>query len=137
MLTRATASQLGVKDRLDAAQSIAGGARYLAGLKTRIPFRITEPDRTWLALAAYNIGFAHLEDARIITQRRGGDPDKWSDVAQSLPLLNERQWFNQVRHGYARGREPVNYVHNVRSYYDVLVWRLSRAQPAPLGEVAP
>jgi membrane-bound lytic murein transglycosylase F len=137
MLTRATASQLGIEDRLDPEQSIEGGARYLARMKSKIPERIAEPDRTWLALAAYNVGFGHLEDARIITQRRGGNPDKWSDVAKSLPLLSDRQWFNQARHGYARGREPVNYVHNVRSYYDVLVWRLNRIESASLQNTAP
>ena len=128
---------MGVNNRLDAAQSIDGGARYLANLKTRIPSRINEPDRTWLALAAYNIGLGHLEDGRIITQSRGGNPDKWSDVAQGLPLLSERQWFNQLRHGYARGRESVHYVGNVRSYYDVLVWRLNRNPAAPAGDAAP
>ena len=90
-----------------------------------------------MALAAYNIGFGHLEDARIITQGRGGDPDKWSDVALNLPLLSESKWFNQARYGYARGREPVNYVRNVRSYYDVLVWRLNRLQSAPVANTAP
>ena len=37
--------------------------------------------------AVYNVGFAHLEDARIITERRGMNPDDWNDVRDSLPLL--------------------------------------------------
>ena len=50
-----------------------------------IPTRIAEPDRTWLALAAYNVGFGHLEDARILAQTHGKNPDSWADVSQELP----------------------------------------------------
>ena len=87
-----------------------------------IPDRVPEPDRTWLALAAYNVGLGHLEDARILTQKNGGNPDKWVDVKKNLPLLSNKEWFQQTRYGYARGREPVRYVENVRTYYDILVW---------------
>src|SRR5690606_32876834 len=81
-----------------------------------------EPDRTWLALAAYNIGLGHLEDARVITQRLGGDPDRWADVREHLPKLSQRRYYADTTYGYARGREPVIYVDNIRSFYDVLVW---------------
>ncbi|WJW76286.1 membrane-bound lytic murein transglycosylase MltF [Thiohalobacter sp. IOR34] len=128
MLTLDTMRQLGLDSRLDPAQSIEGGARYFAMMKKKIPARIAEPDRTWLALAAYNIGFGHLEDARILTQRNGGDPDKWVDVKKYLPLLSQKKWYKQTRHGYARGREPVRYVENIRSYYDILVWYMERDQ---------
>jgi membrane-bound lytic murein transglycosylase F len=122
MLTLPTARRVGVDNRLDPVQSIRGGARYLAMLEEAIPERIAEPDRTWLALAGYNVGFGHLEDARILTERQGGDPDKWADVKQRLPLLSRKQFYSQLKHGYARGREPVIYVDNIRSYYDLLVW---------------
>lgn len=115
MLTRSTARQLGVK-RTDPRQSILGGARYLADLKSRLPERIQDPDRTWLALAAYNIGLGHLEDARVLTQRAGGNPDLWADVRQYLPRLSNPEWYPQTRHGFARGREPVVYVRNIRQY---------------------
>ncbi|HKK13379.1 MAG TPA: transglycosylase SLT domain-containing protein, partial [Gammaproteobacteria bacterium] len=107
---------------VDPEQSIVGGARYFEMVKKKIPERVGEPDRTWLALAAYNVGFGHLEDARILTQRQGGDPDKWVDVKQRLPLLSHKKWYRHTEHGYARGREPVRYVENIRSYYDILVW---------------
>nr|WP_305909984.1 membrane-bound lytic murein transglycosylase MltF [Methylomarinum sp. Ch1-1]MDP4522929.1 membrane-bound lytic murein transglycosylase MltF [Methylomarinum sp. Ch1-1] len=90
MLTRGTARQLGIKNRTDPRQSINGGARYFKQRLKKIPERIPEPDRTWFALASYNVGFGHLEDARIITQERGGNPDKWMDVKQSLPLLSKK-----------------------------------------------
>ncbi len=120
MLTSATAEHLGVDDREDAEQSILGGARYIRQLMDRLPRRIPDPDRTWMALAAYNIGLHHLEDARIITQEQGGDPDKWSDVKTRLPLLAKAAWFSKTKYGYARGYEPVQFVNRIRLYYGVL-----------------
>lgn len=120
MLTRSTARSLGVKNRLDAEQSIAGGAKYLNLVHGQIPDHIEEPDRTWFALASYNVGFGHLEDARKLTEKAGKNPDRWLDVKEFLPLLAQKQWYSQTRFGYARGHEPVIYVQNIRRYYDVL-----------------
>jgi membrane-bound lytic murein transglycosylase F len=75
-----------------------------------------------MALAAYNIGFGHLEDARILTQKQNGDPDKWLEVKKSLPLLTQKKWYKQTKHGHSKGNRPVEYVENIRSYYDLLVW---------------
>ncbi|MGR9073545.1 MAG: membrane-bound lytic murein transglycosylase MltF, partial [Gammaproteobacteria bacterium] len=122
MLTKGTAKQMGIINREDPAQSIAGGTRYFLLRHKKIPKRIPEPDRTWLALASYNIGFGHLEDARILTQKQGGNPDKWMDVKQRLPLLSDKKWYKKTKHGYARGSEPVRFVENIRNYYDLLVW---------------
>lgn len=121
MLTEATAGQLGLTNRLDPWQSIRGGAEYFLWVKARIPERIPEPDRTWFALATYNVGYGHLEDARIITQQLGDDPDKWSDVMKHLPKLSQSLWYEKTRYGYARGYEPVRYVQNIRGYHDLLV----------------
>lgn len=121
MLTRTTAAELGVPDRLDPEASIDGGARYLRELMDRLPARIPQPDRTWLALAAYNVGPSHLEDARVLTERQGGDPDKWNDVKERLPLLADPKWYAQTKAGYARGDEPVRFVNRVRVYYEILV----------------
>jgi len=122
MLTNDTADLLNIKDRTDPAQSIDGGARYFRQRLKIISDKIPEPDRTWFALASYNVGMGHLEDARRLTTQQGGNPDKWMDVKQRLPLLTEEKWHQQTKHGYARGKEPVRYVENIRSYYDLLVW---------------
>ncbi|TVT52540.1 MAG: membrane-bound lytic murein transglycosylase MltF [Sedimenticola thiotaurini] len=122
MLTEGTAKQMGIEDRTDIEQSISGGARYLRRVEKKLPKRIEEPDRTWMALASYNVGFGHLEDARVLTQRSGGNPDKWADVKQHLPLLAKKKFYSTVRYGFARGKEPVHYVDNIRSYYDLLAW---------------
>ncbi|MDG9672209.1 membrane-bound lytic murein transglycosylase MltF [Hahella sp. CR1] len=122
MLTLPTAKEMNVKNRLNPEQSIFGGAGYFSRIKQRISERIAEPDRTWMALAAYNIGLGHLEDARALAKMQGMDQDKWIDVKQALPLLQQKKWYVKTRYGYARGWEPVHYVQNIRRYYDVLVW---------------
>ncbi len=94
MLTNAAAKEVSVMDRTDPIQSILGGAQYLLNVKDKIPDRITEPDHTWFALAGYNVGFGHLEDARILTQRANKDPDKWDDVREFLPLLSRKKHFS-------------------------------------------
>lgn len=127
MLTLQTAGQLGIKNRLDPESSIYGGAKYLSQIRDRLPESIKEPDRTWFALASYNVGFYHVEDARIIAQKLNKDPNKWIDIKSTLPLLSRKKWYKQTRFGYARGWEPVRYVENIRRYYDLLNWQLSKA----------
>lgn len=122
MLTLGTAQAMGVSNRLDPKQSIEGGAKYIVHVKQQLPESIEEPDRTWFALAAYNIGGGHLEDARKLTQAEGLNPDKWLDVQKILPRLAQKQWFSKTRYGYARGGEPVHFVRNIRRYYDILTW---------------
>jgi membrane-bound lytic murein transglycosylase F len=128
-LTEDTARKLGVADRLDAKASALGAARYLRELKDKLPARIGEPDRTWLALAAFNIGVGHLEDARVLAQRQKLNPDLWSDVRKTLPLLAQQDYFLQARNGYARGGMPVAFVDRVRAYYDVLLRTEAAYQP--------
>ncbi len=121
MLTRKTATELGV-NRLDPASSIEGGAKYYSQILNKMNPDIPQPDRSWLAMAAYNIGYYHLQDARRITRLRKQNPNYWLDVKKSLPLLTQKKWYSKTRYGYARGYEPVQYVENIRSYYDILKW---------------
>ena len=120
MLTLPTASQYGVTNRLDAEQSLIAGTKYLINLKSRLPERIGEPDRTQMALAAYNMGMGHLEDARILTQRAGKSPDYWDQVREQLPLLQQAVHYKTVAYGYARGLEADAYVENIFHFYNIL-----------------
>ena len=132
MLTAPTARELGVSDRTDPWQSLRGGARYFKNIKRRLPDDIGEPDRTYFALAAYNIGRGHLEDARVLTERHGGDPHLWQEVMEYLPLLQKSPHFQTTRYGYARGLEAVTYVQNIRHYYNILHWQeLPEQQQGP------
>ena len=123
MLTADTAQAMGIRDRANPEQSIFAGARYLAQVREMIPDRIPEPDRTWLTVAAYNVGFGHLEDARIITQSLGKDPDSWAQVRERLPLLAQERWYERAKRGYARGWEPVQFVDRIQRFLTLLEWQ--------------
>jgi membrane-bound lytic murein transglycosylase F len=129
MLTEQTAVQLGVADRLDPEQSIDGGSRYIARLRARLPGDIREPDRTWMALAAYNMGLGHLHDARKLADQKGLDPDSWPDVSSVLGLLSQEKWYRQTRHGYARGFEAKVFVESIQRYYQTLLWMDTHEHP--------
>ena len=120
MLTLPTAEELGVDDRTDPAQSVEGGAKYLRRLYDRIPDGVQGEDRLWFALAAYNVGMGHIYDARRIAERKGLDKNRWDDLRTVLPLLSRPEYYSTVKHGYARGHEPVRYVRKIRDYYRML-----------------
>lgn len=136
MLTNAAAKEVDVTDRTDPRQSIIGGAHYLVKVMAKIPDRIKQPDHTWFALAGYNVGYGHLEDARVLTSRAGLNPDKWDDVKKHLPLLTQEKYFKTVRYGYARGYEPVHYVSNIRKYIKLLQWEVQVLQAKRQKEAA-
>lgn len=135
-ITTDTAEYLQMTDRLDPIQSIYGAARYLQGIHGRLPPEIKEPDRTWMTLAAYNVGLGHVLDAREITAQQGGDPNRWVEVRSHLPLLTQAKWHRKTKYGYARGHEAVTYVGNIRSYYDMLSWITGGKMPAADSEEA-
>lgn len=120
MLTRRTARSLGIKNRTDVKQSIYGGAKYLYKMRKRIPKAVQEPDRTWFALAAYNVGMGHIHDAQRLARKLKKDPYVWRDLRQVLPLLSDPKYHRQVKYGYCRGSEPVHYVQRIRDY-DLLI----------------
>ena len=122
MLTEDTAATFNLADRTDPTQSIHGGARLFVLFRRGLPKTISEPDRTWFALAAYNIGLGHVLDARRLTISKGGDPNRWQEVRPHIRLLADPRYASRTRHGFARGGEALNFVNNVRTYYDVLRW---------------
>ena len=120
MLTLDTAKRVGVKNRLNAKQSIFGGAKYLKILYESLSNTIKEPDRLWFTLAAYNIGLGHVEDARTITKSQGDNPNSWIDVEKHIPKLSQKKWYKKTKYGFARGHESIEFVKRVRRYYDIL-----------------
>ena len=129
MLTLETARAMGVESRLDPKQSIFGGAKYLSGLiKNRFSDEVKEPDRTWLALAAYNVGRGHVHDAQTLARQQGLNPHLWSDIKQVLPLLSDKRYYRKLKYGYARGNEPVRYVQRIRDYKGILSNELLNSQ---------
>lgn len=137
MLTLPTAKQMGVSSRLDAEQSIKGGAQYLQQLLNRLPEAIPQEQRFWFALASYNVGFGHLMDARRIAIKMDKDPNSWTSIKLILPLLEKAKYYKKSRYGYARGREAVHYVDNIRRYYETLkAMNISSVLAEPALEIA-
>jgi membrane-bound lytic murein transglycosylase F len=132
MLTNATARAMGVRDRTNPEQSIKGGAAYIKQVLNNIPDSVPQPDRTWMALAGYNMGPAHVNAARRLTARLGQNPDSWQDVAANLPRL--------VQENRANGRavpdirQALHYVQQIRRYYDAIA--LSTAESREPAQVA-
>ena len=124
MLTQTTAKALGVTNLLDPEQSIRGGARYFRQLLDRVPKSVPENQRLAFAVAAYNVGMGHIYDARELARKLGKDPDSWKDIKSVLPLLSRKKYYKTLKHGYARGYEPVRYVERIFNYRNILEQKL-------------
>ena len=131
MLTEETADRLQVGNRLDPSESILAGARYINLLKDMLPEEIDEPDRTWLALAAYNIGPGHLNSARTLAKQLKADPNAWYEMKRVLPKMSQARYYQSLKTGRARGGEAVILVENIRSYYDILLRYAPPFAPTP------
>lgn len=130
MLTLTTARELGIESRLNARQSIMGGARYLDALRDRFSDGVGEPDRTWFALAAYNLGIGHVEDALRLAARLGKKTGAWKGLADVLPLLSQKRYYHTLAHGYARGDGAVDYVDQIRDYQGILEHQVQASSDA-------
>ena len=120
MLTLPTAEYIGVDNRLDPKQSIFGGAKYLANLRKRLPPFLKHDDATWMSLAAYNVGYNHLQDSRKLAIDLNKDPNSWLAIEKVLPFLSRKEYYSKLKYGYARGHEPVSYVRRIRLYQRVI-----------------
>ena len=134
MLTQRTARELGVDNRVDVNESVRGGARYLRGLYDRMPETIPENERWWYAAAAYNMGYEHVRGARRLAEANGFDPNRWSDVREMLPRLEDPDFYRTLPAGRGNGRAAKIYVRRVRDYADVLEKRFTVPLPeTPTG----
>jgi len=122
MLTKDTAREVGVDDRIDPKNSIFGGAKYLRSIYNRIDYELDENEKKWFAIAAYNIGLGHVEDAIKLAAKNGTQINKWSDIEPYILMLSQSEYYRQTKYGYARGWETVKYVQNIKQYYDILVF---------------
>ena len=120
MLTLSTAKHVGVKNRLNPEQSIRGGAKHLSKMLGDVPIEVEGDDRLKFALAAYNIGMGHIRDAQVLAQKMSLNKNVWNDLKRALPLLSQKKYYKGLKHGYARGSEPVRYVDSIYDYKDIL-----------------
>jgi membrane-bound lytic murein transglycosylase F len=113
----ATARGLGITDANDPEQSIRGGLKYMQQLSNHYK-DVSDPiERYRFALAAYNTGFGHVDDARHLSKADGHDPTHWREVAPYLLKLANHKYAQKARFGYCRGTEPVDYVRHIDERY--------------------
>lgn len=115
-----TARQYGARNLFDPEQSVKAGTKYLKWLNKLWAKKVPDPDeRRKFILASYNAGQGHVLDARRLTKKYGGDPDKWDDVAKYLRLKANKKYYTDdvVKYGYCRGEEPYHYVKEIMNRY--------------------
>jgi membrane-bound lytic murein transglycosylase F len=117
-----TGELFGVQDLHAVDTSIQTGVRYLAWLHERFEPELTVQDRMWFTLAAYNAGLGHVRDARSLARKMGWNPDRWfNNVERAMLLLSRRSFYQLATHGYARGKETVDYVREIRDRYNAYI----------------
>ena len=118
-LMPATAREFGAVDPEDAQQSISAGVKYLKWLDQFWLDRVPDPqERLKFVLASYNVGQAHVLDARKLTAKHGKNSTIWdNNVAYYLLKKSDPEFYNDpvVTAGYCRGHEPVNHVSEILS----------------------
>ena len=116
-----TALAFGVEDATNPEQNIRGGIKLLSWLDSQLKSEISEPEeRLKFVLAAYNVGLGHVKDAQRLAHKYGKDPFRWSNNVDFF-LLNKSmaKYYSDpvVKWGYARGREPYEFVASVLNNY--------------------
>ena len=143
-----TAKEMGVKNTGDPANSIKGGIKYLDWLRDRFDSKLPISERLWFTLAAYNAGAGHVHDARRLAKQLGYDSDRWFDhTEEAMLLLAKKEYARKARYGYVNGREPVNYVRDIRQRFEAYVelgreittvnrFPLQQSKPGPMVKTA-
>jgi len=116
-----TAQTFGIDSASSPADQIEAGVRYLRQLDAELPKDINDPrERIKFILASYNVGIAHVFDARRLAEKNGKDPNTWTDNVDYFILnkSNPKYYKDEVvRYGYARGEETYNFVREILDRY--------------------
>ena len=118
MLTKNTADMLGV-NRLIPDESIIGASRYLKKLSEKYT-EYNEDTKLSMTLGAYNLGPGHIDDIIKLSILDNKSLEDWDTLKKYLLKLNKKQFYKQMKYGYARGWEAVQYIENVKQYYDII-----------------
>ncbi|MCY4603273.1 MAG: membrane-bound lytic murein transglycosylase MltF [Gemmatimonadetes bacterium] len=124
-----TGRELGFTDLHDPEENIHAGVKYLSQLANRFDPQIPIEERMRFALAAYNVGYGHVLDARRLARENGWNPDRWfGNVEQAMRLLAKPAYYKRARYGFCRCGQPVHYVGNIQNMYDAYVGMLTMAR---------
>ncbi len=135
-----TARQFGVTDLFDPEDNVAGAVRFIRWLETYWDDKIPDQtERLRFILASYNTGHGHVEDARRLATKNGGDDTNWEDVAFWLLQKSKASVYTDpvVKYGFARGLEPVTYVSLILDRFDHYRQFVTDDGTAALAETAP
>ena len=114
-----TAAAIGLTNPNDPKESSIAAARYLKRLMRRFRNAATPYDQRMMALASYNVGHAHVDDARRLASSMDLNPEHWDDgVGLTLPLLERREFFKEAKHGFCQGLIATRYAEQVSNLYD-------------------
>ena len=119
MVTLETAAIVGVEKRLNPEQNITGGAKYLAILQDRNIYGKTTEDQLSISLAKYNLGPTNIIN---IAKEIDKTPEEitWPDIENKLKNITGEDVNLIDVNGYSRGQQAIDYVHRVKSYYQLL-----------------
>ncbi|MFA9418919.1 MAG: transporter substrate-binding domain-containing protein [Gammaproteobacteria bacterium] len=117
-----TAKSLGIKDVGKPDNGIKAGVKYMDWLRDRFNEDLAVADRLWFSLAAYNAGAGHVHDARRLARQMGLDPDKWfANTESAMLMLSKKEFSKKARYGFVNGKEPVNYVREIKQRFEAYV----------------
>ena len=114
-----TVHSLGFKNIDAPADGIQAGIKYMSWLGDRFSKELPVAERLWFSLAAYNAGIGHVHDARRLANQIGLDPERWFENTESaMLLLAKKKYSSKARYGFVNGREPVNYVRDIKQRFE-------------------
>ncbi|NLR92562.1 MltF family protein [Flammeovirga agarivorans] len=120
-LMPATAKQYGANNPRDPRQNVRAGTKYLKWLEGFWDGIEDPNERIKFVLASYNAGQGHVLDAQRLAKKFNHDPNVWNGNVEKYMLLKSHKKYYRdevVKFGYARGKEPVNYVQSILDRYE-------------------
>lgn len=117
--------RLNLEDHTSPVNNLIAGTYYYALLVGRYD-QAGKINKYKFALAAYNAGSGHVEDAMTIAYYLGKDYFDWDNVAEALTMLgpdsdslHTKIWNGRPPNGlFTNWKEPVHYVENIMYYWD-------------------
>ncbi len=128
-----TGEAYGFKNLKHPETNLKAGIRHIQWLQSIWDNVIADSlERQKFILASYNVGQGHVEDARRLTEKYGGNPDSWEEVSIYLLKKQEPEFYNDevVEFGYCRGSEPVRYVKVIFETYENYTLLFPSEEPA-------
>ena len=122
-LMRRTGIKYGLNDStfLEPSANIAAATKLISSLDKMFAFIADDTERKKVIVAAYNAGQGHIWDAIKLTEKYGGDPQKWSgNIEKYLLLKSKPKYYNDkvVKLGYFRAQHTSRFVKDVFATYN-------------------